>query len=275
MVRKISGNVPSTTVHHLIDKNTRITDITEIANTLGKTFANISSTDHYTAEFLQVKRKAEEMHTSFTSDNSEPYNLPITMVELEDALRNTSESSPGPDNIHYQFLKQLPVKSLQLLLLIFNNIYDDGIFPPIWQQATVVPIPKPDKDRTDACSYRPIALTSCICKTMERIVNTRLVYYLEANGCISDVQSGFRKQRSTTDHLVRLESSIREGLANGEHVVVVFFDLEKAYDTSWRHGTLLDMYRAGLRGRLLVFVSKFLQNRHFRVRIGSTYSDFF
>lgn len=155
------------------------------------------------------------------------------MGELEDALYNANDSSPGPDNVHYQFLKQLPAKSLHLLFNIFNSMYNDGIFPPWWQQTTVVRILKPAKDHTDASNYWPIALTSCLRKTVEHIVNTRLVHYLETNNCISDAQSGFRKQRSTTDHLVRRESFIREGLAKGEHVVAVFFDLEKAYNTSW------------------------------------------
>ena len=67
---------------------------------------------------------------------------------------------------------------------------------------------------------------------MERMVNSRLVYYLEQNSIITEYQSGFRKQRSTTEQMIRLDTWVREGLANGQHVVAVFFDLEKAYDTT-------------------------------------------
>ena len=55
----------------------------------------------------------------------------------------------------------------------------------------------------------------------------------------------------------------------------IFFDLEKAYDTTWKHGILKDLFEAGLRGRMPVFISKFLENRNFRVRLGSTLSDHF
>ena len=72
---------------------------------------------------------------------------------------------------------------------------------------------------------------------------------------------------------MRLETWIREGLANREHVVAVFFDLEKAYDTTWKYGILSDLFSAGLRGYLPIFISKFLENRSFKVRIGSTFSD--
>ena len=85
--------------------------------------------------------------------------------------------------------------------------------------------------------------------------------------------SGFRKQRSTIDQLVRFETFIREAFVRKEHVVSVFFDLEKAYYTTWKHGILLDLFGAGLRGRLPDFIAKFLTDRSFRV--GSCLSDAF
>jgi hypothetical protein len=60
------------------------------------------------------------------------------------------------------------------------------------------------------------------------MVNKRLVWFLEANNVLTELQSGFQKNRSTTDQLVRLEKSVREAFACREHVVAVFFDLEKA-----------------------------------------------
>ena len=57
--------------------------------------------------------------------------------------------------------------------------YKHGHFPLSWSQAIVIPIPKPGKDNTDPNNYRPIALTSCICKTMDRMINKRLVWFLE------------------------------------------------------------------------------------------------
>ena len=62
----------------------------------------------------------------------------------------------------------------------------------------------------------------------------RLVWYLESSSLITEAKSGFRKTRSTMDHLVRFETFVREGFLKGEHVVSIFFDLEKAYDTTWK-----------------------------------------
>ena len=82
------------------------------------------------------------------------------------------------------------------------------------------------------------------------------------------MQTGFRKRRGTIDHLIRLETFIRK-----QHLTAVFFDLEKAYDTTWKYGILRDLHNLGLRGRLPMFIKNFLFERTFRVRVGSTLSN--
>ena len=152
-------------------------------------------------------------------------------------------------------------------------MWESEAFPPSWRKAVVVPIAKAAKDPKNPTDYRPIALTSCLCKTMECMVNVRLMWCLESEGHLSDVQCGFRKNRSTVDHLVRFESFVREAFIKKEHVAI-FFDLDKAYDTTWKHGILRDLHELGFRGRLPCFVSSFLSDRLFQVKIGSTLSDF-
>ena len=67
----------------------------------------------------------------------------------------------------------------------------------------MVPIQKPGKDLIDPQNYRPISLTSCVCKLYEKMVNKRLVEYLERNKLLAEIQCEFRRNRSTLDHLVR------------------------------------------------------------------------
>ena len=119
-------------------------------------------------------------------------------------------------------LKHLPNNALSTILHIFNDIWATGVFPESWRLATIIPIPKPGKDTAESSNYRPIALTSCLCKTLERMINKRLVWYLESNDLISPIQSGFRFERNTNGHLIRLETFIRDAFVNREHVVSVF-----------------------------------------------------
>ena len=80
-------------------------------------------------------------------------------------------------------------------------------------------------------------------------------------------------KRSTVDHLVRLETFVREAFIKKEHLTAVFFDLEKAYDTTWKYGIMHDLSDFGLKGRLPHFIDNFLSNRNFKVRVGTTHSD--
>jgi ribonuclease HI len=252
-----------------------VTDKKAVANLLASTIAHSSSTEHYSPFFQRGKEKRESRICDFKSDNSENYNTLFTLSELQQALQKCNDSAAGLDTIHYQLLTHLPEKSLLVLLNAFNHIWITGLFPPSWRQAVIVPIPKPGKDPSDPGNYRPIALTSCLCKTMERLVNARLVWHLESQGLITDLQCGFRQFRSTTDHLVRFESFIRDAFINKQHVYAIFFDLEKAYDTTWKYGIMSDLLNMGFKGHLPIFIQNFLSNRSFHVRVGSTLSDSF
>ena len=66
------------------------------------------------------------------------------------------------------------------------------------------------------------------------MVNNRLMWVLESKGLLTSERCGLRNNRSTADHLVRFDSYIRNAFAKKEHVLAIFFDLEKAYDTTWK-----------------------------------------
>ena len=201
------------------------------------------------------------------------YNKPFKLGDLKRSIKRAKNTASGPDNIHIQIIKHLPQETLLIFLDIINDIWIRGDFPNIWREAHIIPLPKPNKDSTNKNNYRPIALTSQLCKIMERMVNERLIYYLNKSGYLSNFQCGFRKNRNCLDHLIRLETYIREAFGRGEQVIAIFFDLEKAYDTTWKYGILKDLYDMGIRGHLAQYITKFLENRIFKVKLGSSFSD--
>ena len=273
MIKGIAGKNNSAPIKHLSSDGIKITDKKDIAGKLAENFSENSSSKNYKKQFQTIKRNAEKCKLKFNSNNSEEYNLPFSLVELKNSIQKSHNTAVGPDEIHYEFIKNLPEESLNLLLKIFNDIWIKGIFPETWKQATVIPIPKQGKDDTDPTNYRPISLTSCLCKTLERMINQRLVWHLESNNILTNMQSGYRKNRGCIDHLINLETFVREAFIKKEHAVSVFFDLEKAYDTTWKYGIIRDLHEIGLRGRMPKFITNFLSDRTFKVRIGSTSSD--
>ena len=132
------------------------------------------------------------------------HNVPFTMRDVLTALSTCSDTSLGPDGIPYATIRHLPEDSLSFLLDIYNAMWREGFIPPSWKMATIIPIPNPGKDPANPLYYRPIALTSCLMKAFEKMVNARLVWFLEKNTHLSPVQYGFRRARSTTDARVQM-----------------------------------------------------------------------
>ena len=82
------------------------------------------------------------------------------------------------------------------------------------------------------------------------MVNHRLVWYLKTNNLTTNAQCGYQKKRGHIDHLTNLERYINEAFIRGEHVTTVFFDLEKAYNTTWKFGIIKDLHDFELKCRL-------------------------
>ena len=156
----------------------------------------------------------ENKFTFHDPNNDSVLNEPFNIAELNTAIDKSKCTTPGKDKISNNIIKHIPLKTKQILLLICNTIWNTSQFPIKWKEAILIPLLKPGKNPSDPISYRPIALTSSLCKLMERMVNSRLSWYLEHNNLLGYRQSGFRKGRCTTDHLVQLESSINKGFAN-------------------------------------------------------------
>lgn len=270
-IRRIQGTNLSF-LRPISHNNTVLTNPYEIANAFADHFSSVSSSANHDAKFVEIKNSSERNVLDFCSASLEAYNKPFSMWEFEFALGKTKKTSPGSDNIHNLMLKNLNSHTKSLLLSVMNEIWEGDLFPSIWRRAILIPIPKASHDLRLVKSYRPISMTSCICKLFERIVYKRLYWIFENENLITNFQCGFRQRRSCLDHQVRLESYLQSAFLNKEHAIGVFFDLEKAYDTTWRYLILRKLHEWGIRGHMAFFVKNFLADRTFQVRIGNTLS---
>lgn len=154
----------------------------------------------------------------FNSDNSDPGNVFFSLHELKRAVQAGSNTTPGKDRVGYEMLKHVSDLVLDEILALINVVWENGQFPADWKHAVVVPILNPGNVATSPGSYRPVVLTSVLCKTMERMVTNRLVHMLERRDFFSPYQSGFRLGRSTMDSVLMLDLDVRRALANKEVV---------------------------------------------------------
>ena len=128
----------------------------------------------------------------------------------------SSFTATGPDKVAYPMLKHLPRSGMDLLLHIFNLSCSSHSFPSIWMTSSIIPIHMMGKPLDSLGSFRPISLTSCVSKLFERIILSRLLFFLESNSIFSPRQAGFRPGRSGL-HSIKFctfLSRFRMGLTN-------------------------------------------------------------
>ena len=158
-------------------------------------------------------------------------------------------------------LKNLPATALHFLLSLYNEIGLEHTLPDHWQKAIIIPVAKAAEDRSLSSSCHPISLASCVCKIMERMVNCRMLWLLEQRNLLTNIHCGFWKHRFKLYHLVSFSTQISTSFLLQEHLVAVFFDLKKAYDTTWRYGIFRTLRSWGFTGCLLLIQQVYLSNR--------------
>lgn len=198
---------------------------------------------------------------------------PFTRQELDVALSKLKAGkAAGKDNIPYDFLTHLTSPIQDCLLLLYNSSWETRRYPNCWKPSVLIPIPKPGKDPTLPSSYRPIALLSCIGKLMERLVSTRLSWWLEEKLLLREEQCGFRPHRGTVDVLGQLEYHVCDTYRQHQVMTTIFIDLEGAFDTAPHEGILYKLAGMGITGATLAWVQDFLAGRSYQVAVGASLS---
>ena len=202
------------------------------------------------------------------------YNEDFNLGELKNSISDLNlKSSIGPDYIHNKFLYYFPEILQPLLLASMNQSWKDGILPTDFKESILVPIHKLHKDKHNVKSYRPISLLSCFSKLYEKMVYNRLYNHFEQNNLLPRSQCGFRRSHSCIDILIYLETFIQLALRKQKALIIVFFDIEKAFDSANHLNILFNLINRGIRGRMLKWIYEFLNSRSFRVRVGGEFSD--
>ncbi|XP_069992289.1 uncharacterized protein [Penaeus vannamei] len=235
------------------------------ANRLALSFATHCSSTQLPAS---VSRKLQQLKPiqqviQIAIDSPAQSDTPFTLNELEKATKTSKDTTPGIDKIPYSMLHHLGPSSMGTLLRQFNAPYHQGTLPQAWKSANLIPIPKCDSTN----AFRPISLLSCIGKTMERAVLHRLQYIIPS---LHPHIFAYEKGTGTADNIATLLS-----LTDGNDSVIVFLDLEKAFELANHDAILHALAEKGVKGKLLKWVKDYLSNRKARVRFQGHTSDFY
>ena len=196
--------------------------------------------------------------------------IPCTETEVNKLLSQLPrKSSGGHDNISNILLKEIGPSILPILVDLFNDSINKGIFPDIMKLAEVIPLHK-GKEKFVESHYRLISLLTTISKLLEKLVCKRVYDFLNRTGQINPTQYGFQANHSCDNAVNHLVGRVVKNLEKKNDTVAVFLDLSKAFDTLEHEIVLSKMYRYGIRGVPLQWFKDYLSNRKIRVRCKPT-----
>lgn len=194
-------------------------------------------------------------------------------AEVDNIIYNLrSKCATGADNIPPEVLKSARHILVPPITSLCNLCLATGVFPEIFKTALIKPIFKAG-DRHSVNNYRPISILTALSKILEKILNIRLVKYLEKNNIIAKNQYGFRRTLSTENAVLELTERVVKQLDSGAKVIGIFLDLAKAFDTVSISLLVDKMERLGIRGIVLDMFRCYLTNRTQVVKIGNVSSN--
>lgn len=181
-------------------------------------------------------------------------------------LKNAN--STGWDGISSIFIKRYINLLAKPITHIINLCFTLGKFPSMLKDSVVIPVFK-SGERDSITNYRPISLLPTIAKVIEKLINVRLINYLEKFNIISKNQYGFKKNKSTIDAIEDLVNNVAKYLDDKKKCIGVFLDLAKAFDTVSIPLLVRKLEFIGIRGVPLNLFKDYLTNRSQTVKLGN------
>lgn len=258
---KMRAGIPDLKVNEIGDKTN--TDV-EKAEVLSKFFTSV---------FTPVTNEViPDFDIPSVGDNQMPYS-DITLSEVKVKLKNLNVTkSPGPDNIHPRILHELREELAAPLTIIFNDSLDRLQVPTEWKMAHVSPIFKKG-GRSEVGNYRPVSLTSVVCKVLESIIKDKIMLFMTQNELFCKQQFGFLSGRSTCLQLLKVMEDWTRILDEGGQVDSVYFDFQKAFDKVSHQHLLKKLAAYNIHLTIAGWISSFLKSRKQRVSVAGSFSE--
>ena len=211
---------------------------------------------------------------AFSEQTSERIQDVYLSVEgVEEVLQGLNPNkAAGPDGVESRILKECSKELAPLLYKIYRKSLDKGEVPQLWKEANIIPIHK-SGSKAIMANFRPVALTSVLCKVLERMICSAIMSFLMTNGLLSEQQHGFVRGRSCQTNILLCLERWTEILDGGNAVDVAYFDYAKAFDKVSHRLLLIKLQAYGIDGKLLQWLKAYLENRQQRVAVGNALSD--
>ena len=258
----------------------RSTTTEQKIDTLTSTFENIFTHDdppeHYNINFkeqiaINLKLNEKLINTLPTiSPNYLTHKYAISTKLIENTIdKLNTKKAPGYDKITNKTIKHLKPTPIPILHPLRNICKYKGYHPKIWKMVFALLFNKPNKPRSNPSNYRPISLISHLSKILEKIITTQIYHWAETNNILNKEQSGFRKNKSTTDKLFQLTQTISQAKKQRRPSSAIFLDVEKAFDKVWHDGLIHKLLFLNTPLHLLRYINNYITDRSMSFAINS------
>ena len=179
---------------------------------------------------------ADLVMTSYIADNSDrlksELDNPITRAEMIEEISGLDNNKAVSfDRVSNEMLKTGKLIIASPLLRLFNPILTSTLYPSNWKLDILSPLHKSD-EKSDPNNYRGLAVSSCLGKLFNKILQSRLDKFCKKNNLISDLQGSGKTGSRTCDHLLIVRCLFDKYVKHqGKHLYTCFVDLRKAFDT--------------------------------------------
>ena len=136
----------------------------------------------------------------------------------------------------------------------------EGIVPLEWKEANIIPLFK-QGSRNKYVNYRPVSLTSVICKLLESIIRDHIMDFLIKNKLINSSQHGFLKSKSCLTNLLCFFEEITKWVDEGSPVDIIYLDFQKAFDKVPHQRLILKLKSHGIGISIINWIEQWLTDR--------------
>ena len=180
--------------------------------------------------------------------------------------------SPGVDGIPPKLLMETVDQISIPLARVFNLSLKEGVVPFEWKEANIIPLFKKGS-RNKSENYRPVSLTSVICKLLERLIKDHMVDFLVKHKLLNSSQHGFLKARSCLTNMLCFLEEITKWIDVGSPVDIIYLDFQKAFDKVPHQRLLLKLKAHGIGDSITDWIEQWLTDRRQRVVVDGEVSN--